>query len=76
MNSRGIDLPMALINFLCLKKSVRQHKGLTPLILAEGIRRAEVADVLQLVYTSGKILPTPFASPMYWYRDLNPEKTL
>lgn len=76
MNSRGVDVPMALINFLCLKKNIRQHKGLTPLILAEGIRRAEISDVLQLVFTSGKILPTPFASPMYWYRDLNPEKTL
>jgi len=76
MNSHGVDVPFAMINFLCLKKNIRKHKGLTPLILAEGIRRAEISDVLQLVYTSGRILPTPFASPMYWYRDLNPEKTL
>jgi hypothetical protein len=46
LNSHGTIVQMSLINFLCLKKSIRKFKGLAPLILAEGIRRAEIVGVM------------------------------
>jgi|LauGreDrversion4_2_1035121.scaffolds.fasta_scaffold38986_1 hypothetical protein len=46
LNSHGTIVQMSLINFLCLKKSIRKFKGLAPLILAEGIRRAEINGVM------------------------------
>ena len=67
----GQNVPMAEVNFLCVHKQLRD-KRLAPLLISEITRRVNLRDQWQAIYTSGTVLPTPFATAPYWHRNLNP----
>lgn len=66
---------MAEINFLCVHKDYRV-KRLAPLLISEVTRRVNLRNKWQAIYTSGKVLPTPFTQATYWHRSLNPKKLI
>lgn len=51
---------MIEINFLCVDKVMRS-KSFAPLLIAEVARRANTKGIFQAFYTSGNVLPTPYA---------------
>lgn len=69
----GAEVKMAEINFLCVRKDVRTKK-LAPMLIKEITRRVNLQDIWQAIYTTGITIPTPFAQPQYWHRNLNPQK--
>lgn len=68
-------MPMCEINFLCIHKVLRE-KRLAPLLIKEVTRRVNLTGVFQALYTSGTVLPTPFASVQYFHRSLNIKKLI
>ena len=69
----GYDISLAEIDFLCVKKEFR-NKRLAPLLIREVSRRIHVRDQWWAVYTSGTMLPKPFAQTTYYHRNLNVKK--
>jgi len=63
------------INFLCIDKKLRTKK-LAPLLIEEVARRANTKGYFQAIYTSGQVLPTPYAQARYYHRAINPEKLI
>ena len=68
-------MPMCEINFLCVHKNLRD-KRLAPILIKEVTRRVNLTGVFQALYTSGQVLPTPFASVQYFHRSLNIRKLI
>lgn len=66
-------MKMAEVNFLCVHKKLR-NKKLSPTLIKEVTRRVNLGGVWQATYTSGDLIPTPFAKAMYYHRSLNPKK--
>ena len=69
----GYDIHLAEIDFLCVKKEFR-NKRLAPLLIREVSRRIHMRDQWWAVYTSGTMLPKPFAETTYYHRNLNVKK--
>ena len=69
----GYDISLAEIDFLCVKKEFR-NKRLAPLLIREVSRRIHMRDQWWAVYTSGTMLPKPFAETTYYHRNLNVKK--
>ena len=69
----GTDMHLAEIDFLCVKKEFR-NKRLAPLLIREVSRRIHVRNQWWAVYTSGTMLPKPFAQTTYYHRNLNVKK--
>ena len=69
----GYDISLAEIDFLCVKKEFR-NKRLAPLLIREVSRRIHVRNQWWAVYTSGTMLPKPFAQTTYYHRNLNVKK--
>ncbi|CBH16561.1 N-myristoyl transferase, putative [Trypanosoma brucei gambiense DAL972] len=61
------------INFLCVHKKLRQRR-LGPILIKEVTRRVNLMNIWHAVYTSGTLLPTPFAKGHYFHRSLNSQK--
>ena len=73
INIYGTDMNLAEIDFLCVKKEFR-NKRLAPLLIKEVSRRIHMRDQWWAVYTSGTMLPKPFAQTTYYHRNLNVKK--
>ena len=63
------------VNFLCVHPKLRD-KRLSPLLIKELSRRVKLQSVefeglKQMIYTSNKYLPTPFASAKYYHRPID-----
>ena len=69
----GYDIELAEVDFLCVKKEFRA-KRLAPLLIKEVARRIHLTDKWWAVYTSGTMLPKPFAETTYYHRNLNVRK--
>ena len=69
----GEVVQMAEINFLCVKREVREHR-LAPKLIQEVTRRINCEGIWQAVYTSGTMLPKPWAKCLYYHRNLNVKK--
>lgn len=69
----GYDISLAEIDFLCVKKEFR-NKRLAPLLIREVSRRIHMRNQWWAVYTSGTMLPKPFAECTYYHRNLNVRK--
>ena len=69
----GYDIELAEIDFLCVKKEFR-NKRLAPLLIKEVSRRIHMRNKWWAVYTSGTMLPKPFAETTYYHRNLNVKK--
>ena len=69
----GYDISLAEIDFLCVKKEFR-NKRLAPLLIREVSRRIHMRNQWWAVYTSGTMLPKPFAQTTYYHRNLNVKK--
>ena len=69
----GHDIELAEVDFLCVKKEFR-NKRLAPLLIKEVSRRIHLRDKWWAVYTSGTLLPKPFAETTYYHRNLNVKK--
>ena len=69
----GTDIELAEIDFLCVKKEFRD-KRLAPLLIQEVSRRIHMRNQWWAVYTSGTMLPKPFAQCTYYHRNLNVKK--
>ena len=69
----GTDMELAEIDFLCVKKEFR-NKRLAPLLIKEVSRRIHMRNKWWAVYTSGTMLPKPFAETTYYHRNLNVKK--
>ena len=69
----GYDIELAEVDFLCVKKEFR-NKRLAPLLIKEVSRRIHLRDKWWAVYTSGTMLPKPFAETTYYHRNLNVKK--
>ena len=69
----GYDIELAEIDFLCVKKEFR-NKRLAPLLIREVSRRIHMRNKWWAVYTSGTMLPKPFAQTTYYHRNLNVKK--
>ena len=73
INIHGTDMNLAEIDFLCVKKEFR-NKRLAPLLIKEVSRRIHMRNQWWAVYTSGTMLPKPFAQTTYYHRNLNVKK--
>ena len=71
----GTKCKMAEINFLCVNSNFRD-KRLAPVLIKEVTRRIHCEDIWQAVYTSGTMLPKPYAKCTYYHRNLNVQKLL
>ena len=71
----GTIMEMAEINFLCVNQNFRSHR-LAPVLIKEVTRRIHLRNIWQAVYTSGTMLPKPFAQCTYYHRSLNIKKLL
>ena len=69
----GYDIELAEIDFLCVKKEFR-NKRLAPLLIREVSRRIHMRNKWWAVYTSGTMLPKPFAETTYYHRNLDVKK--
>ena len=63
------------INYLCLHPKVRNN-NLTPILIKEITRRANIHGIWQAVYTAGVTLPTPISTCTYHHRPLNTKKLM
>lgn len=63
------------VNFLCVLKKIR-NKYMASLLIKEVTRRSNLKGVFQGFYTSGQVLPVPFAQARYYHRSLNPSKLI
>jgi glycylpeptide N-tetradecanoyltransferase len=68
-------VPLTEVNFLCVHKKYRSY-SMASVLIREVVRRSNMKDIFQGLYTSGTMLPTPFAQTRYWHRSLNPEKLI
>lgn len=75
VNIYGTKCKMAEINFLCVNANYRE-KRLAPLLIQEVTRRIHCEDIWQATYTSGTMLPKPYAQCTYYHRNLNVQKLL
>ena len=64
---------MVEINFLCVKKQLR-NKGLGPVLIQEIKRRANTHSIWQAVYTAGVLVHKDIAKATYYHRSLNAKK--
>ena len=64
---------MVEINFLCVKKQLR-NKGLGPVLIQEIKRRANTHSIWQAVYTAGVLVHKYIAKATYYHRSLNAKK--
>ena len=69
----GTIMEMAEINFLCVNQNFRSNR-LAPVLIKEVTRRIHLRNIWQAVYTSGTMLPKPFAQCTYYHRSLNIKK--
>ncbi|ESQ39354.1 hypothetical protein EUTSA_v10001717mg [Eutrema salsugineum] len=72
---RGEVVTMAKTNLLCVHKDLRS-KGITPFMIKEVTRRAQLANIWQGVYCSRKVVPTPITTCKNWLRFLDPKKLI
>ena len=73
INIHGQDITLAEIDFLCVKKELRSRR-LAPVLIQEVSRRIHMRNMWWAVYTSGTLLPKPFAQCSYYHRNLNVKK--
>ena len=66
---------IAEINFLCIHKEYRKQR-LAEVMIQEITRRVNLKGVFHALYTSGSIVPTPFARAQYFHRTLNADRLL
>ena len=66
-------VPLTEVNFLCVHKNYRSH-SIASVLIREVVRRSNLKGIFQGLFTSGTMLPTPFAQTRYWHRSLNPKK--
>lgn len=63
------------VNFLCVHKKYR-HFSMASVLIKEVVRRSNLKNIWQGIYTSGTLLPTPFGQARYYHRSLNPKKLI
>ena len=68
-------VPLTEVNFLCVHKKYRKF-SMASVLIREVVRRSNTKNIFQGLFTSGTMLPTPFAQTRYWHRSLNPEKLI
>ena len=68
-------VPLTEVNFLCVHKKYRSY-SMASVLIREVVRRSNTKNIFQGLFTSGTMLPTPFAQTRYWHRSLNPEKLI
>jgi len=69
----GTDAKMLLVDFLCLRRDLRNSR-LAPVLIKELTRRAYLHGIYQAVYTGGKELSQPVVTAPYFHRLLNVPK--
>jgi len=75
IKTEGLMKKMLEINFLCVDKMMRT-RNFAPLLIAEVARTANTKGIFQAFYTSGQVLPTPYAQARYYHRSLQPKKLI
>jgi len=75
LNVHGKSINSGEINFLCIHKKLRA-KRLAPVLIKEVTRRINRLDIWQAVYTSGTLIPKPFAAAVYYHRSINYQKLI
>jgi glycylpeptide N-tetradecanoyltransferase len=73
LNIMGKEVSSSEINFLCIHKKLRS-KRLAPVLIKEVTRRINKAGIWQAIYTSGTLIPKPFAETKYHFRSINYKK--
>lgn len=71
----GKEVQVSEVNFLCVVKAFRKY-SIASVLIREVTRRSNLKAVWQGFYTSGTLLPTPFAEARYYHRSLNPRKLI
>uniref|UniRef100_A0A4W4G129 Glycylpeptide N-tetradecanoyltransferase n=1 Tax=Electrophorus electricus TaxID=8005 RepID=A0A4W4G129_ELEEL len=66
---------MVEVNFLCVHKKLRS-KRMAPVLIREMAWRVQRHGLMQAIYGTSAMLPTPMASSRYWHRSLNPRKLI
>lgn len=69
----GKDIISGRVNFLCVHKGLR-NKKMAQILIKEITRRSNIKDCWQALYTSGTILPNPFANCTYYHRYIDVKK--
>ncbi|KAA6396284.1 MAG: putative Glycylpeptide N-tetradecanoyltransferase [Streblomastix strix] len=72
---RGNVKRLVIIDFLCVHRTIRQHR-LAPVMISEICRRVNVRGIFQAVYTAGAQLPTPWTTARYFHRSINVSKLI
>lgn len=67
--------PFSEINYLCVHKQI-WAKWLAPILIKEVTWRINLKNIFVAVYTSGTLIPTPFAKCWYWHRNINVKKLI
>lgn len=63
------------VNFLCVHKKYRSF-SMASVLIKEVVRRSNLKNIWQGIYTSGTLLPTPIGQARYYHRSLNPKKLI
>jgi glycylpeptide N-tetradecanoyltransferase len=71
----GKEISSSEINFLCIHKKLRS-KRLAPVLIKEVTRRINKTGIWQAIYTSGTLIPKPFAETKYHFRSINYKKLI
>lgn len=75
VNVEGKSVKATEVNFLCVKKAYRKYY-MAAVLIREVVRRSNLMNIWQGIYTSGTMLQTPFAQTRYFHRSLHPEKLI
>lgn len=70
---RGKKVDIVFVNFLCVEKSLRS-KRLSPVLIKEITRLANLRGIFQALHTGAIVLPTSLCAATYYHRFLNPKK--
>lgn len=71
----GRNVKLAQINYLCVRKKLRE-KRLAPVLIKEITRRVNLTNVWQAVFTAGIVVPRPVGTATYQHRSINPKKLI
>ncbi|XP_072312164.1 glycylpeptide N-tetradecanoyltransferase 2-like [Eucyclogobius newberryi] len=69
------EVKMVQVRLLCVHKKLRL-KRMTPVLIRELTRRVTQEGIVQAIYTTDIVLPTPLSTCKYWHRPLNLRKLM
>jgi glycylpeptide N-tetradecanoyltransferase len=67
INIKGKVVKSAIVNFLCIEKSLKS-KRFAPVLMSELKRRINSRGIAQAIYSSRKVTPTPMLQTSFFHR--------